>query len=91
MKSLYYFIVKPFDDRYDNTRTVNGNDLIINSGIEDQRFISKKDVENTKYKFTLEDGKEVEVKGNEEIEDDGEIHAAANLYDALKEGYYGKF
>jgi S-DNA-T family DNA segregation ATPase FtsK/SpoIIIE len=33
----------------------------------------------------------VEVKGNEEIEYDGEIHSAANLYDALKEGYYGKF
>ena len=44
MKSLYYFIVKPFDDRYDNTRTVNGNDLIINTGIEDHRFISKKAV-----------------------------------------------
>ena len=33
----------------------------------------------------------VELKGNEEIEYDGEIHTAANLYDALKEGYYGKF
>jgi len=44
VKSLYYFIVKPFDDRYDNTRTVNGNDLIINTGIEDHRFISKKAV-----------------------------------------------
>ncbi len=44
MKSLYYFIVKPFDDRYDNTRTVNGSDLIINTGIEDHRFISKKAV-----------------------------------------------
>jgi len=44
VKSLYYFIVKPFDDRYDNTRTVNGSDLIINTGIEDHRFISKKAV-----------------------------------------------
>ena len=25
------------------------------------------------------------------IEYDGEIHTAANLFDALKEGYYGKF
>jgi ribonucleoside-diphosphate reductase alpha chain len=25
------------------------------------------------------------------IEYDGEEHSAANLYDALKEGYYGKF
>jgi len=47
--------------------------------------------ENTKYKFTLEDGDVIEVKGNEDIEYDGEIHTAANLYDALKEGYYGKF
>ena len=26
-----------------------------------------------------------------EVEYDGETHTAANLYDALKEGYYGKF
>ena len=44
MKSLYYFIVKPLNDRYDNTRRVAGTDLIINSGIEDHRFISKKAV-----------------------------------------------
>ena len=40
---------------------------------------------------SLDGHKFVEVKGNEEIEYDGEIHSAANLYDALKEGYYGKF
>ena len=44
MKSLYYFIVKPFEDRYDNIRQVDGNNLIINTGIEDHRFISKKAV-----------------------------------------------
>ena len=44
MKSLYYFIVKPFESRYDNIREVNGNDLIINTGIEDHKFISKKAV-----------------------------------------------
>ena len=38
----------------------------------------------------VEDGEVVEVKGNEEIVYDGEVHTAANLYDALKEGYYGK-
>jgi len=42
MQSLYYFIVKPFEDRYDNIRQVDGNNLIINTGIEDHRFISKK-------------------------------------------------
>ncbi len=54
-------------------------------------LVKEKDLENTTYKFTLEDGSAVEVKGNEEIEYDGETHTAANLYDALKEGYYGKF
>ena len=54
-------------------------------------LVTEKDLENTTYKFTLEDGSVVEVKGNEEIEYDGEMHSAANLYDALKEGYYGKF
>jgi ribonucleoside-diphosphate reductase alpha chain len=54
-------------------------------------LVKDKDLENTTYRFTLEDGSVVEVKGNEEIEYDGEIHSAANLYDAIKEGYYGKF
>jgi ribonucleoside-diphosphate reductase alpha chain len=54
-------------------------------------LVKEQDLENTKYKFTLENGDVIEVKGNEEIEYDGEIHTAANLYDALKEGYYGKF
>jgi len=54
-------------------------------------LVKEKDLENTTYQFTLEDGSIVEVKGNEEIEYDGEIHTAANLFDALKEGYYGKF
>lgn len=53
-------------------------------------LVTEKDLANTTYKFTLEDGSEVELKGNEEIEYDGEIHTAANLFDALKEGYYGK-
>ncbi len=54
-------------------------------------LVTEKDLENTTYKFTLEDGTVIEAKGNEEIEYDGEKHTAANLYDALKEGYYGKF
>ena len=54
-------------------------------------LVKDKDLENTTYRFVLEDGEEVEVAGNEEIEYDGETHTAANLFDALKEGYYGKF
>ncbi|NZA25076.1 ribonucleoside-diphosphate reductase [Luteimonas sp. SJ-92] len=54
-------------------------------------LVKEKDLENTTYRFELEDGEVVEVKGNEQIEYDGEVHSAANLFDALKEGYYGKF
>ena len=54
-------------------------------------LVKEQDLENTTYRFTLENGEVVEVKGNEEIEYDGEVHTAANLFDALKEGYYGKF
>ncbi len=54
-------------------------------------LVKESDLENTVYQFTLEDGSNVELKGNEEIEYDGEMHTAANLFDALKEGYYGKF
>ena len=54
-------------------------------------LVKEKDLENTTYQFTLEDGHVVELKGNEEVEYDGEVHTAANLFDALKEGYYGKF
>ena len=54
-------------------------------------LVKDADLKNTTYAFTLEDGTEVEAAGDEEIEYDGETHTAANLFDALKEGYYGKF
>ncbi|MCY3730257.1 MAG: hypothetical protein OXF98_02850, partial [Rhodospirillaceae bacterium] len=53
-------------------------------------LVKEKDLKNTTYRFTLEDGTVVEAKGDEEIAYDGEVHTAANLFDALKEGYYGK-
>ena len=54
-------------------------------------LVKEEDLEKTTYQFTLEDGEVIEVAGNEEIEYDGELHSAANLFDAMKEGYYGKF
>jgi len=54
-------------------------------------LVKEEDLKNTTYVFTLDDGTEVELKGDEQIEYDGEMHTAANLFDALKEGYYGKF
>jgi len=53
-------------------------------------LVKEKDLKNTVYTFRLADGSTVDVKGDEEIEYDGEVHTAANLFDALKEGYYGK-
>lgn len=54
-------------------------------------LVKEQDLKNTVYSFELEDGSTVDLKGDEEIEYDGEVHTAANLFDALKEGYYGKF
>ncbi len=54
-------------------------------------LVKDEDLKNTTYVFTTEDGTEIEAKGDDEIEYDGEMHSAANLFDALKEGYYGKF
>jgi len=42
MKSLYQFLVKPYSSRYDNTRDIDGKELIINTSIEDHKFVSKK-------------------------------------------------
>jgi ribonucleoside-diphosphate reductase alpha chain len=53
-------------------------------------LVKEEDLKNTTYVFTLEDGTEIRASGDEEIEYDGEVHSAANLFDALKEGYYGK-
>lgn len=54
-------------------------------------LVKERDLKNTVYNFKLDDGTEVRLKGDEEIEYDGEVHTAANLFEALKEGYYGKF
>jgi len=42
MKSLYSFIIKPLNKRYDNTKKINDKTLIVNTSIEDHKFVSKK-------------------------------------------------
>ncbi len=54
-------------------------------------LVQERDLANTVYEFVLEDGTVITARGDEEIDYDGETHTAANLFDALKEGYYGKF
>ena len=51
-------------------------------------LVKDADLEKTLYRFTLEDGSVVELKGNQEVEYDGEVNTAANLFDALKEGIF---
>ena len=50
-------------------------------GVMDAAFAGSSSRSETRHNLT----------GDEEVEYDGELHTAANLYDALKEGYYGKF
>ncbi|MGH8319555.1 MAG: adenosylcobalamin-dependent ribonucleoside-diphosphate reductase [Steroidobacteraceae bacterium] len=54
-------------------------------------LVKEQDLKNTVYRFTLDDGTVVEARGDEQIEYDGELHTAANLFDALKDGYYGRY
>jgi ribonucleoside-diphosphate reductase alpha chain len=54
-------------------------------------LVKEQDLKNTIYRFTLDDGTVVEARGDEEIEYDGELHTAANLFDAIKDGYYGRY
>jgi ribonucleoside-diphosphate reductase alpha chain len=54
-------------------------------------LVRNEDLAGSLYRFTLDDGSTIEVRGDEMVEYDGEMHTAANLHEALKEGYYGKF
>ena len=54
-------------------------------------LVKHADLARTRYRFTLADGSVVDARGDEEIEYEGEMHSAANLYDAIKEGYYGVY
>ena len=44
MKSLYDFIIKPLENRYNNEIKVSDKTLIINTTIENHRFVSKEAV-----------------------------------------------
>jgi len=54
-------------------------------------LVREDDLKNTTYVFELENGETLELAGDETVVYDGEEHNAANLFDALKEGTYGKW
>ena len=53
-------------------------------------LVQQADLAGTLYRFTLADGSTVQLAGDAEVEYEGGRYTAANLYDALKEGFYGR-
>ena len=67
MKGLYQFIIKPLDGRYDNIKKISDKELIINTGIEDHRFVSKRAIilaTPSAFESELKTGDEVIVHHN---------------------------
>lgn len=53
-------------------------------------LVTDRDLASTEYEFRLADGRAVRLPGDAQVEYEGATYNAANLYDALKEGFYGK-
>lgn len=53
-------------------------------------LVREADLAATLYEFQLADGSRVQLPGDALVEYEGGRYSAANLYDALKEGFYGK-
>ena len=41
MKSLHSFLVTPVDNRYNNSKDINGKQLILNTSMEDHKFVNR--------------------------------------------------
>ena len=44
MRSLYFFIIKPAEDRYENTKKINNTDLILNTEMQNHQYVSRRGV-----------------------------------------------
>ena len=67
MNSLYQFIIKPKESRYSNKVKIDDKELIVNSNIEDHKFVSKKAVvvsTPAAYNTNIKPGDEVYVHHN---------------------------
>lgn len=54
-------------------------------------LVKDNEMGETYYEFQLEDGSMVKAKGDDRIQYEGDEFTAQNLFDAIKEGYYGKY
>ena len=41
MKGVYNFVVAPLKSRYNNTKNIDGNELIVNTGIFNHHYVSR--------------------------------------------------
>lgn len=53
-------------------------------------LVKDEDLKNTNYVFHLDDGTTTTLSGDTEVEYLGQTQTAANLFDAIKENYFGK-
>jgi ribonucleoside-diphosphate reductase alpha chain len=92
-------VPKDFDFDQFKTLYMKGSDLRL-KGVTTFRFnpeafsgvlVKEQDLKDTYYTFVLSEGSEVTLRGDEKVEYEGQVHVAADLFDAIKEGYYGKF
>ena len=67
MKSVWNFLVKPVEERYDNSIKVKDKELVLNTSIEQFKFISNKAVvvnTPTAFSTVIEEGDEVIIHHN---------------------------
>jgi len=67
MKSLYHFIIKPLDKRYENIKKVDNKELVINSSIENHVFVSKRAIvvsTPAAYNTKIKVGDEIHIHHN---------------------------
>ena len=54
MKSVYNFVVKPKGDRYNNTKKLDGGELILNTEIYNHQFVNREAI--VSYEGVVPDG-----------------------------------
>jgi len=67
MKSLYDFIIKPLNGRYENVKKIGDNELIVNTSVENHNFVSKRAIVISTpkaYNTPIKKGDEVIVHHN---------------------------
>ena len=62
MQSLFSFIVKPKNERYDNKKYIDGQELLLNTEISDHRYVSRTGIVTSVPKHN-----ETDIKVNDEV------------------------